>query len=224
VTIWRARKLTEMPYDGLAWLYRLDFPTEMFLRGLKPLRDAQAAEMGPGDLVLYPGAGTSQDVVLAARKGARVTSVELSPKMMELARRLLSRHRVEVELIQGDVFDHQRLGHYDFVVVNMFLCLFSAEVMRDVLLHFMSLLKPGGKLLIADYGPPRGSALARAFHFNMLRIVAVVHRWFSLADWHPSVEAAKVAKSAGIELRETGSARLLKVGPTAYVSYEAIKA
>ena len=64
---------------------------------------------------------------------------------------------------------HERPGHYDTVVANFFLNVFTEPVMEAVLARLATMLKPGGKLLIGDFSYPRGwittRAMQRAYYY-----------------------------------------------------------
>ena len=124
---------------------------------------SQLEELRQGDRVLYAGAGGGEDATLAAAMGAQVTVVELSPAMVAEARRRFDEAGVgaKVEIICGSILDHVRLNHYDAVVANFFLNVFPASTMRVILEHLVEQAKPGGKVLISDFAPPEGGALAR---------------------------------------------------------------
>ena len=64
---------------------------------------------------------------------------------------------------------HERPGHYDTVVANFFLNVFTEPMMEAVLARLATMLKPGGKLLIGDFSYPRGwittRAMQRAYYY-----------------------------------------------------------
>ena len=56
------------------------------------------------------------------------------------------------------MLEHDRQNHYDVVVVNFFLNVFSEKQMRDMLAYLVTLVRPGGKLLISDFATPAGQS------------------------------------------------------------------
>ena len=80
-------------YDGVADLYgRIHAP-----RMAEPARDLVAlVEPGHDARILDIGAGLGESSVYFALRGARVTAVDISPRMIELAHRLARAHGVEV--------------------------------------------------------------------------------------------------------------------------------
>ena len=145
-------------YDHLAWFY--DGLAHVGSLGqIYALKRAQIAEMESGSKALYVGVGSGDDAVLAAKSQARVTVLDLSPRMLDRASRQFNAAGVNhsIEVICADVLTHQRPGYYDVVVANFFLNVFGEVIMQRVLAHLVTLLKPGGKLIIGDYSIPRGS-------------------------------------------------------------------
>ncbi|MGA4965837.1 class I SAM-dependent methyltransferase [Streptomyces pseudogriseolus] len=100
----------------------------------------------PGD-VLGLGCGTGSLSLLAAEHGHRVTGVDRSPAMVELARqKLAGRHAV---FLQGDAarppVDGER---YDAVLVRH--VLWTLPEPDRVLRRWRDLLRPGGRLVLVE--------------------------------------------------------------------------
>ncbi|NRB38601.1 MAG: class I SAM-dependent methyltransferase [Pseudomonadales bacterium] len=115
-----------------------------------------------GDTVLYAGAGGGDDAILAAKKGAEVTVVELSINMLNKSKKKIEKAGVadKITLIHGDVFQHTD-RQYDVVAANFFLNVFDTQTMPVMAKHLSGLLRDGGLFMIADFGPRRGNALMR---------------------------------------------------------------
>lgn len=95
-------------YDRLAPAY--DLGTLMFLPlGAQRLREraVDLLDLRPGDTVVDLGCGTGANLPILARAvggAGRVVGVDLSPGMLERARRRADRHRLtQVTLVQGDM-------------------------------------------------------------------------------------------------------------------------
>lgn len=100
---------------------------------------ATAIEVGPGDGGFLPE---------LARRFARVTAVDNSPAMLELARQLCERETLaNVSLKLADALDGVQLNA-DCVVLNMVLHHFAAPA--EALKQMAQLLQPGGSLLVTD--------------------------------------------------------------------------
>ncbi|MFJ7144874.1 ArsR/SmtB family transcription factor [Pseudomonas protegens] len=100
---------------------------------------ATAIEVGPGDGGFLPE---------LARRFARVTALDNSPAMLELARQLCERETLaNVSLQLADALDGVQLTA-DCVVLNMVLHHFAAPA--EALKQMTQLLQPGGSLLVTD--------------------------------------------------------------------------
>ena len=101
--------------------------------------DATAIEVGPGDGAFLPE---------LARRFARVTALDNSPAMLELARQRCTREALgNVELKLADALDETPI-EADCVVLNMVLHHFAAPA--DAIKQLARLVKPGGSLLITE--------------------------------------------------------------------------
>jgi ArsR family transcriptional regulator len=101
--------------------------------------DATVLEVGPGDGGFLPE---------LARRFAKVTALDNSAAMLELARqRCTEEHLGNVELQLADAL-HDDIGAADCVVVNMVLHHFAAPA--EALKQLARLVKAGGSLLITE--------------------------------------------------------------------------
>ena len=148
---------TGKSYDRLAWLY--DAAAHAYSGGqIHALKAAQIGELQPGHRILYAGVGAGEDAVLAAKHDVMLTVLDASQLMLERAATKFRAAGVQdlIEIICADVLKHERPAYYDVVVANFFLNIFSEAAMQVVLAHLVTLIKPGGKLLIGDFSYPRG--------------------------------------------------------------------
>lgn len=104
----------------------------------------------PGKRLLDVGCGAGQTAIPAAQSGAFVTGIDLAENLIEHAR-----HRVEnLNLpIQFDVGDAEALPYEDEsfdVVISMFGAMFAPRP-SQVVSEFIRILKPGGRLLMANW-------------------------------------------------------------------------
>lgn len=160
-------------YDRLAWLY--DAASHFYSGGqIHALKASQINELQPGNRILYAGVGGGEDAVLAAERGVMLTVLDTSPLMLERAALKFRAARVEhpIEIICSDVLKHDRPAYYDVVVANFFLNIFSEPTMKVVLAHLVTMIKPGGKLLIGDFSYPHGRSTTRTiqrmyYHLSM---------------------------------------------------------
>ncbi|MEU6106265.1 class I SAM-dependent methyltransferase [Streptomyces flaveolus] len=100
----------------------------------------------PGD-VLDLGCGTGSLSLLAAEQGHRVTGVDLSPAMLELARAKLAGR--DAVFLAGDAgAPPVGGGRFDAVLVRHVLWMLPDP--GRVLAHWRELLRPGGRLVLIE--------------------------------------------------------------------------
>jgi len=110
------------------------------------------AEVRAGDRVLDVACGTGVVAITAARKGARVTALDLTPALLERARENSRIAGVEVDWREGDV---EKLpfedGAFD-VVLSQFGHIFAPR--PDVAIaEMLRVLKPGGTIAFSTWPP-----------------------------------------------------------------------
>ncbi|MCL7453720.1 MAG: class I SAM-dependent methyltransferase [Anaerolineae bacterium] len=129
-----------------------------------------------GEAVLDLGCGTGALAARLARKGAQVTAVDTSPAMLEqaagrlrqegLASRVVLR---ELGVAELDAFEEESFGA---VTSTLLFSELSDDEIDYALAECRRLLRPGGRLLVADEVLP-GSAWGRLLTF-LLRLPFVV--------------------------------------------------
>ena len=110
------------------------------------------ANVRAGQNVLDVGCGTGVVAVTAARKGARVHGVDLTPELLERARENANIAQAEIDFREGDAealaFDDATFD----VVLSQFGHMFAPR--PDVAIHEMlRVLKPGGTIAFATWPP-----------------------------------------------------------------------
>ena len=150
-------------------------------------RDRLIEDLAPpaGGSVLEVGCGTGRNLILAreAHPGARYFGFDISNEMLEQARRSARRAGLAGELTfaQGDAteFDaDDAFGVAKFDRVFMSYTISMIPVWEDAIAHAATLVAPGGRLHIVDFG--QQERLPRVFR-------AGLHRW--LAAFHVSPRA-----------------------------------
>ncbi|MEU6842058.1 class I SAM-dependent methyltransferase [Streptomyces sp. NPDC046716] len=97
--------------------------------------------------VLDLGCGTGSLSLLAAERGHRVTGIDSAPRMLERARRKLADREAEFHL--GSAAEPPvRPGAYDVVLVRH--VLWTLPGPEDVLRHWLTLLRPAGRLVLIE--------------------------------------------------------------------------
>lgn len=197
-------------YDGIAALYSLG--------AIAATKASQVSLLKPGDRVLYAGVGCGDDALLAARAGARVTAVDVSPRMLRRFEERLGRARLTAELQCGDVLAHRPARPYDAVAANFFLNVFTREALVEVLARLASLLRPGGRLLVADFALPPGGArrrLAEAYYWP----VAGAAWLLGLCALHPIHDYAAAGARVGLRVIGRERFRVLPGVPELYEAF-----
>lgn len=125
------------------------------------------AEVKPGHLALDLCCGTGDVAFALENAGAIVTGCDFSGPMLEVACR---RRREESQIIfaQGDAL-HLPFPNESFDLVTISYGLRNLADFRVGLVEMLRVLKPGGKLLILDFGKP-DFAPWRAAYFTYLKL------------------------------------------------------
>ena len=132
----------------------------MIEQGARPVSERMLARtgLGPGERVLDLACGVGEPTVTAARRVGpvgRVLATDLSPTMLELARKRIDDHGLEnVEFHQMDA-EHPNLEPAAFdVVLSRWGLMFVGDLGR-CLTKVRRLLAPGGRIGLAVWAPPR---------------------------------------------------------------------
>ncbi len=121
------------------------------------------AQIGPGDNVLDVGCGTG-DVALLARtrtKAGQIHGIDPSPEMIAVARSKATRKKLDVDFRVGVIealpFPDASL---DVVTSSLMMHHLPKDLKVRGLAEVYRVLKPGGRLLIADFMQPSQSILS----------------------------------------------------------------
>ncbi len=204
-------------YDRAAWYYEKSakfYSTNQISASKK----FQLRYIEPGSQVLYLGAGTGEDAVRAARQGAQVTCIDISSQMLDRVQRRFDKENLTVELVCVDAFQFDRAGRFDVVAANYFLNVFRKEAMVRMLSHTATLVKPGGRYLIADVSLPQGNLVAKAFNLVYLKMAMGVFWAMGLVPWHENYDYPAHFPESGLELEHVEYFRFLKRGPVVFQS------
>lgn len=209
-------------YDWTASIY--DNVVELFTGGQnRKCKVSQVAQMQPGDRVLYVGVGPGEDAIEAARSGIKVTCIDLSEGMIGKVLARFQAAGLPGEFVCDDIMEHEPAELYDAVVTNYFLNVFSPPVMEQMLATVVKLVRPGGKLFIADFAPPRGNILLRWMQRAYWRVTIVSHWMVGLAALHPIYDYTTYLPDQGMTPTNSQYFRLFKIGPWLFRSLTAVR-
>src|SRR5258705_8208723 len=105
-----------------------------------------------GHRVLDVGCGTGPVAVTAARKGARVTGLDLTPELLERARENSRIAEVDIEWRQGDAEELPFPDKAFDVVLSQFGHMFAPRP-HVAVAEMLRVLKPGGTLAFSTWPP-----------------------------------------------------------------------
>ena len=209
-------------YNGIAWIY--ESLGQLYSGGqIYAAKISQLAQICPGGAVLYAGVGPGEDAVQAGKLGANVTCIDVAPKMLQKVESRFRSAGIPARMICGNVLDHNLTGHYDVVVANFFLNVFSEHEMTAILAHLASLVKPGGKLLIADFSAPSGNHLARTSQALYWGVTNLFYYLLRLCAWHPIYDYPRYFTAAGLTFQQLERFQVSRIGPQGFCAIVAIR-
>lgn len=136
-------------------------------------RLVEVADIAAGHDVLDIGCGTGTLALLThrMRPAARVTGVDIDPKILEIARRKIARAGAPIEVHQGSATDPPfQPASFDRILTSLMLHHLTTDQKRETFAAARRLLRPGGQFHVADWGKP---------HNFLMRIAAL---GFQFAD------------------------------------------
>ncbi len=141
----------------------------------------ELAGIKPGDRVLDVGCGTGSLTLTAqtaAGPSGQVYGIDASPEMIEVARQKATRTGLPVHFELGlieqlDLPD----AAFDVVITRLAMHHLPDDLKRRGLAEILRVLKPGGRLLIADFVPPTNPLLGH------LMAAAAGHRMMQSNVW-----------------------------------------
>ena len=102
-------------------------------------------QVAPGERLYDLGSGDGKIAIAAARRGARAKGIEYNPEMVEHSKRMAQKAGVEVELVQGDIFE---TSFSDADAITLYLLPHLNEKLRPLLLA----MKPGTRVTSHYFG------------------------------------------------------------------------
>lgn len=137
--------------QSIKWMWSLGDYTEL-ARRLEPcaVALADASGINAGMEVLDVAAGDGNFAVAAARRGARVTAADLTPRMIELGRQRTAGEGLAIEWMEANVEELPFDGARFDVVASVFGAMFALHHDR-VAPELFRVARPGGVVAMANY-------------------------------------------------------------------------
>jgi ubiquinone/menaquinone biosynthesis C-methylase UbiE len=124
------------------------------------------ADVRAGESVLDLGAGTGTLAIRLKERSpaAQVTGLDADPDVLALARRKAADAGCEIEFIEGFSTELPFAGDsFDVVLSTLFFHHLTGPDKRTTLSEVRRVLKPGGRLHVADWGRPSDPLMAALF-------------------------------------------------------------
>lgn len=176
-------------YDELAAAYSLG--------RIEASKQCRIDTLVAGERVLFAGAGRGRDAVAAARRGAAVTAVDLSPAMLARLDDALASEGLRAELVEGDAVAHRAAAPYDTVFAHYFLNLFEQDRALEAFKTLFELVRPGGRLVLADFAPGEGGRAGRWLTAAYYRPVNWIAWALGFCALHPILDYETMVEEAG---------------------------
>ncbi len=168
-------------FDSIAPRY--DLVNRVLTLGIDGVWRAEAVRLataGAPDRILDAATGTA-DLAVALKRSAPaadVVGIDFAERMLEVGRAKARRAGLDVRLDVGDALD---LPYPDasFDAVTIAYGLRNFGDVGAGLREFRRVLRPGGRLVVLEFTPPRPGLLGRAMRFYTLRVVPWIGGWLS---------------------------------------------
>ncbi len=160
---------------------RYDFGIRLLSLGrIGRVQARMAEQVGAGERVLDIGCGTGSLALRCAGRAARVTGIDISPQMLDMAREKVEAAGLQdqVELREMSAIDLDEAfgdGSFDAIVSSLVFSELSEDEQGFVLRECHRLLREGGRLVIADEVVPRSWPLRLLSRVLRLPLVVLTY-------------------------------------------------
>lgn len=163
-----------IPALGFDFLTPFYDPFQKWVLGEHKLKSRllQEAKIEPGYRVLDLGCGTATLAILIKQNHpqAEVVGLDVDPKILEIARKKVAKAGVDIRLDQGLAYAlPYPENFFDRVLSSLVFHHLTTEDKERTFQEVFRVLKPGGELLIFDFGKPQ-NFLARVISLYMRRL------------------------------------------------------
>ena len=126
-----------------------DFATHMHAGAVEIL---QSWDFSNASTLLDVGCGSGQTAIPAAKIGLQVTGIDIAENLIEHARKLASKNKLDVRFDVGDAEDLPYDNHSFDAAITLIGAMFAPRP-EQVASEFARVIKPGGKLYMANWTP-----------------------------------------------------------------------
>lgn len=166
------------------WMRLLESASRRYDFGIRLLSLGQirnvyelVAQLSRGPDALDIGCGTGNVALRLARRGLRVTGVDLDPEMLDLARKKappdLSIRWVQTSAVE--LIDQFPAATFDTITSVLLFSELSQAEQREALRQCYHLLRPSGQLIVADECLPSTRARRMAYRLIRFPLVALTY-------------------------------------------------
>ena len=126
-----------------------DFATHMHDGAVEIL---ESWDISSAETLLDVGCGSGQTAIPAAKKGIKVTGIDIAENLINHARKVAGKANLDVRFDVGDAEDLPYDNHSFDVAISLIGAMFAPRPER-VTSEFARVIKPGGKLYMANWTP-----------------------------------------------------------------------
>jgi ubiquinone/menaquinone biosynthesis C-methylase UbiE len=199
-----------------AWMKFVETAPERYDQGmefmtaglLNKVKDDVAAAIPKGANVLDIGCGTATLGIKLVKQGVKVAGLDCSDQMLEIAKKNMTKENIPSEqlvLIHDSVTQIKNIfadHSFDYIISTAALGEFPREYLIYIFQQCHRILKPGGRLIVADEVRPNGFW---AKLFQTLVMVAVWIPQFLVVRrvCYPIKDLDKIIARAGFQINRT---------------------
>ena len=185
------------------------------LGGVDRAYDRLVRHVGRGQRILDIGCGTGALALRAARKGAQVKGIDVNAQMLEIAEQRMREEDLHdsVDLTEMGVaeLDTEETGSYDAVMAGLCFSELTDDELTYTLVQVARILRPGGRLLVADEVEPR-NVLGHLIQSVLRTPLAAMAYLITGQTTHPVADLAGELAGAGLTVISRESSMLGSFG------------